>query len=114
MIALELPFPPSVNSYYRHFNDKTLISKRGRQFRSDVIKLCMVQGIRTPVTIPLRVAVKLYPKTKRKFDVDNCLKALLDAMQHAGVYVDDAQIRHLQIEDTGLKGGFCEVTIKPL
>jgi len=114
VIALELPYPPTINNYYRRYRDKVSITKRGKQFRSDVIKLCMVAGIRKPLTEKLRVAIKLFPPDNRRRDIDNNLKSLLDAMQHAGVYADDVQIRFLQIEDTGIKGGFCEVFIEPL
>lgn len=41
------------------------------------------------------------PDAKRR-DLDNLLKAPLDAMQHAGIYLDDSQIRRLLIEHAGI------------
>lgn len=36
MITLELPFPPSVNTYWRRVNGKTLISAKGRAYANQV------------------------------------------------------------------------------
>jgi crossover junction endodeoxyribonuclease RusA len=41
---------------------------------------------------PLMVNVDIFPPDKRRRDIDNCLKSLLDALQHGGAYLDDNQI----------------------
>ena len=48
----------------------------------------------------------MHPPTRRSIDIDNRMKALLDAMEHAGVYRDDGQIDHLEIvrADVGKSG----------
>ncbi len=33
-----LPFPPSMNTYWRNFRGRTVMSKAGRQFREEVIQ----------------------------------------------------------------------------
>jgi len=38
------------------------------------------------------------PPDRRRRDLDNVLKSLLDSLEHAGVYTDDSQIRKLSIE----------------
>jgi Holliday junction resolvase RusA-like endonuclease len=59
------------------------------------------------------VLIYLYPKDKRKIDLDNRLKACLDAMQDAGVYDDDEQIDYLTIQRAAIKsGGGVKVTIE--
>ena len=56
--------------------------------------------------------VYLYPPDKRKRDVDNVLKPLLDALEHAGVYENDSQIDKLCITRMEVKPqGLCDVTI---
>jgi crossover junction endodeoxyribonuclease RusA len=47
---------------------------------------------------PLEVEVEVHPPDNRRRDIDNVQKALLDALQHGGVYADDSQIVRLTIE----------------
>lgn len=47
---------------------------------------------------PLIVDVVVHPPDRRRRDIDNVQKALLDALQHAGAYSDDSQIIRLSIE----------------
>ncbi|MBI2930977.1 MAG: hypothetical protein HYY16_04950, partial [Planctomycetes bacterium] len=54
MIELELPFPPSVNHYYRHVGPRTLISREGRRFREEVCALLAAAGV-DPMSGPLQV-----------------------------------------------------------
>ena len=44
---------------------------------------------------PIKLNVELYPPDRRRRDIDNINKALLDALQNAGVYKDDNQIVRL-------------------
>ncbi|MCU0710017.1 MAG: RusA family crossover junction endodeoxyribonuclease [Pirellula sp.] len=94
MIELELPFPPSVNHYWRRVGARTLISRGGRLFRHQVVSILAARGVR-PLDGPLEVFIELYPPDRRRRDVDNSQKALLDSLGHCGAYDDDSQIIHL-------------------
>lgn len=97
VIDLTLPFPPSVNRYWRNVSGKTLISEQGRAYRKHVSASVYAQ--RPPLGLTQRLAVDivaLMPDRRRR-DLDNLLKATLDALQHAGVYEDDSQIDDLRI-----------------
>jgi len=112
MIELQLPYPPSVNHYWRRVGARTLISRGGRAFRQAVCSLLRERGIR-PVSGRLAVEVIVYPPDRRRRDVDNVFKALLDAMQHGGVYADDNQIVRLSIEKREpIEGGKTIVQIR--
>jgi crossover junction endodeoxyribonuclease RusA len=97
MIELELPFPPSVNHYYRRVGPRTLISREGRRFRERVCSLLAASGVR-PMVGPLRVEIEVYPPDRRRRDIDNMQKALLDALEHGRAFRDDSQIVELKIE----------------
>jgi Holliday junction resolvase RusA-like endonuclease len=95
--AAELPYPPSINHYWRRVGQRTLISREGRRFRQRVLALLAARRVETFVG-PLAVRVGVYPPDRRRRDIDNVLKALFDALQHGGVYGDDSQVVRLTIE----------------
>lgn len=103
-MILRLPYPPTVNTYWRHITrgalaGRVLISARGRAFRSEVNKAALAWDNRPFRLIgPLSVEITVFPPDRRKRDLDNLPKAILDALQHAGVYADDSQIHRLLIE----------------
>ncbi|HRQ75566.1 MAG TPA: RusA family crossover junction endodeoxyribonuclease [Phycisphaerales bacterium] len=96
MHRFELPWPPTVNHYWRRVGPRTLISKEGRRFRSHVASLLALRRIQ-PLSGRLDVRVTLHPPDRRRRDLDNSMKALLDALEHGGAYGDDFQIEHLDI-----------------
>jgi crossover junction endodeoxyribonuclease RusA len=96
MISLDLPWPPSLNHYYRRVGARTLISRTGRQYRTAMIALLHRQFTQ-PLLGRLQVTICAHPPDRRRRDLDNIQKALLDALQHAGVYADDCQIDSLTV-----------------
>ena len=60
----------------------------------------------------LSVAILASPPDNKRRDLDNLLKSLLDALQHAGVYKDDNQIDQLQIARMPDRNGDVHVTVK--
>ena len=115
MIVLNLPLPPSVNSYRTIFHNRMGISKAGREFKAQVSDY--VNEYRVPKLGAARLEMKvvLYPRDKRKQDIDNRIKALWDALGDAGVFDDDEQIDILLIERCEIKkNGGCLVCIEIL
>lgn len=96
MLDLELPYPPSVNHYWRRVGARTLISRGGRAFRASVCSILAGRRVR-PMKGPLAIAIDVHPPDRRRRDLDNIQKALLDALAHGGAYHDDSQIARLTV-----------------
>ena len=113
MVFIQLPWPPSVNRYWRRVGSKTLISREGRQYKKDVGVICTANRI-TPTAQRIRVSIMAYPPDKRKRDIDNLAKAVLDGLSgHA--YEDDEQIDELIItRKKEVKGGMLTITVSCL
>jgi len=80
-----------VNHYWRRVGARTLISRQGRAFRESVCSLLALRRLH-PLEGWLKVHLQFFPPDRRRRDVDNIQKPVLDALQHAGVYHDDFQI----------------------
>lgn len=93
MIKLELPYPPTVNHYYgQKPRGGRYIKPEGKAFRIEVLAVAMQNKACNYVTEEIEVDIEVYPPDKRKRDLDNINKALLDALESAGVFKDDSQI----------------------
>lgn len=99
--TLALPYPPSVNHYWRRVGARTLISREGRRYRARVASL-LASRRAEPLRGSLYVHVAVHPPDFRRRDLDNAMKALLDALAHGGVYEDDGQIDRLEIDRCGV------------
>ncbi len=98
MLTLSLPYPPSINHYWRHVGYRTLISREGRMFRRNICALLGGGGPRRPPAGGrIALCMDAFPPDHRRRDLDNITKAVLDALQHAGVYEDDSQIDLLTV-----------------
>jgi len=111
VVTLQLPFPPSVNTYWRHVSLKgrgmaTIISERGRKYRKEVMDF---MAMRPPhrLNSRLEVHIKLTMPDRRRRDLDNYFKALLDALTHSGVWLDDEQIDILQVSRLEIESPGC-------
>lgn len=98
-LVLELPWPPSVNTYWRRAKlnnwakERTIISQKGRKYRTDV-RLALMDHVMPPTLEgPLSVVVDLHPPDNRRRDIDNYTKGLYDALSHWQVWEDDHQVR---------------------
>ena len=114
MIVMELPFPPSNNTYYRHSRGRHFISKAGLKFREAVSEYASVHRLKADPG-RLFVSVYLFPPDKRIRDVDNYLKGLLDSLIEAGVIEDDSLIDRILVERLPVvKGGKTRVFINAM
>ena len=91
-MRMHLPWPPSMNHYWRYVGPRTLISREGRLFRERVCTMLAGDGRRPPNNGRIALCMDAFPPDNRRRDLDNLQKPLLDALEHAGVYEDDSQI----------------------
>lgn len=96
-ITLELPYAPSVNHYYRHVGARVLISRDGRNYREKVANRIAAERIAT-MTGDIELHIQLYPPDRRRRDIDNVLKVLLDTLTIGKLYEDDSQVKRLAVE----------------
>lgn len=111
-MLLTLPYPPSVNHYWLQDRKRgrTYIGKRGIEYRKAVAAALI--GNAVTYYGRLRVSIRACPPDRRKRDLDNVCKALLDAISHAGLWGDDGQIDHLEVIRGDVTDGGCvEVTV---
>lgn len=92
-VFLRLPYPPTVNTYWRRHGHTIYVTKEGKAYREAVIAL--VDKYRLDGR--LRVEIEATMPDKRRRDIDNLFKAVLDALTHAEVWGDDNQIDDLRI-----------------
>ena len=127
-MPLELSWPPSVNHYWRHVPMKTktgkiivkaLISAPGRAYKkqimADIAQHLGRGGKRNlkPFTGRLRMSIVLCAPDHRIYDIDNRLKALLDALADARVMGNDNQVDELTIRrGPVVPGGMVRVWIQ--
>lgn len=119
-LTYTLPWPPSVNHYWRRVliggKPRTLLSKEGREFKRAAVGAVLQQrrGPSAPLSGRLAVAVTLFPPDRRRYDLDNRLKAVLDSLTEARVWEDDRHVKIIHLEEGGIvKGGACRVCIAP-
>jgi crossover junction endodeoxyribonuclease RusA len=113
-IDITVPWPPSVNQYWRQYQGRMLISAQGRKYREAIIQQVWLEGKIKRITGDLKVTIEAFRPDERRRDLDNLLKSTLDALAHAGLYEDDSQIRDLRIYWSAEKGGQLNITIEEM
>lgn len=114
MTEITLPWPPSVNDYWHRRADGkgVRVSEKGVAFRETCIWQAKAQKANVGLAGPLAVDIVAFMPDKRRRDLDNVLKALLDGLTHAGVWADDSQVVDLRIRRAPTVGGMVKLQIR--
>jgi crossover junction endodeoxyribonuclease RusA len=91
-----------------------LISKKGREYRKAVADQVLIQKAAKHYQGKIKMSIEAWRPDERRRDLDNLLKAPLDALTHAGVYLDDHLIVHLTIYWADDKGGKLKIKIEEI
>lgn len=136
-LHLQLPWPRSVNHYFREYamppagekiearirehgfegihvwlrkNTRVMkqVGEEGKEYRAQVTEIVLKARANKGLMVPLLMKMRAYPPDKRQRDLSNLYKCLEDALQQAGVVIDDYVIaahdsrRELQTVKGGL------------
>jgi len=97
-IRATLPWPPSVNHYWRAAGARRFISPQARRWVEEAVwTLRQAKGTRPPIQNEVAVFVIAWPPDRRRRDLDNLLKAILDALVKAHIVQDDHQVAELHL-----------------
>lgn len=127
--GLILPMPPSANRYwrsvlmvvkgtrfpmtassmqhlYKMVRMMNVPTEEAKAYTQSIGEMALQRGFRFFTAKPLRVDLVVCPRDRRSIDAHNYAKVLLDALEHAGLYEDDAQIEDLRVRmGPVIKGG---------
>ena len=108
----ELPYPPTINNYYAVVNGRKILSSRGRTFKSDAIIELFKQGAEKGLEGPYSIWIQVFPPDRRKRDIDNLVKPVLDSLTEFGMISDDSQVTDLRVTKYDrMKGGGIKVLV---
>ena len=95
VLEVALPWPPSVNHYWAARGNARYLSPRARAWHQEAWAILRGAWRGKPMRGEVAVLLVLHPPDRRRRDLDNTLKAVLDALVHAGVLQDDSQVAEL-------------------
>ncbi len=114
-VRIVLPAPPSQNQTLRMARGRIYRTKKWHEYKETIAKECLISGVKklkgelfaklrwNPdkkfIICEISQVEASPPKRKRRPDIDNMLKHLLDAMQ-GSLFENDNQIVKIDIEAT--------------
>lgn len=100
LISAELEgIPPTVNHLYRNYRNRRYKTVAGRKYQKQVTEILSRKWeARPPCEEPLELRITFITNDRRKWDVDNRVKALQDCLSMAGIIKDDNLVEILHVE----------------
>lgn len=118
-LSLSLPYPPSQNHYWMSLRrgplaGRVIISTAGKKYRDAIVRSTSIPPGWNP-DARMGVAIVAHPPDRRRRDIDNLLKPLLDALMHSVIFTDDCQIDDLRISRGDIiREGMVDVVVQQL
>jgi crossover junction endodeoxyribonuclease RusA len=114
MITLQLPMPPSTNALFANIPGRGRVKSAAyKRWITEAGWMLRVQRI-APITGRVRVTIRVQQTAKRKADIDNRIKAVLDLLVKNRVIEDDRHVEAVTAQwvSEGLTG--VSVTIQSM
>ncbi|CNI99989.1 Crossover junction endodeoxyribonuclease rusA [Yersinia frederiksenii] len=112
---IDLPWPPSVNTYWRHSRGRHYISEKGTKYRQTVIDTIKHLGLDINTSARLKISISAHVPDRRRRDLDNLQKAVFDSLVYAEFMQDDEQIDDFSVRRQPIeKGGRLSISITEL
>ena len=109
---ITMPYPPTVNTYYTVARGRKILSRKGRAYKKEAMLCLYEQAVPKDREGPYAISIHIRPPDKRKRDIDNLIKPLLDSLVEYGAISDDSEVIDLRIQKFNpIKGGSVEVLI---
>lgn len=97
---INLPWPPTVNHYYTVARNRKILSEEGRAYKHYACECMMAQYVPkasgTDKSYGLHILAR--PPDKRRRDLDNLLKPILDSLVDYGAIPDDWMVDDIRIQ----------------
>jgi len=103
-----LPTPPSVNALWRISGRRMYRSKKYTAWIGEVA-LALELEQRPEIDYPFNIEILVGRPSKRRMDIDNRAKAVMDVLQHCNVITDDCLAQRITMMWADVEG--CKVTI---
>ena len=97
LFTVEIPgLPPTTNHIYRTWGHRARVKAPAvRDWQKLTAATMAAMWKRAPLTDDVSLSLIFVTKDKRRWDLDNRLKALQDTLTMAGIIQDDCQIKRL-------------------
>lgn len=94
-VKVVFPYPPTVNHYWGMKGRIRFLTVKARKFREEVINAVKFYKLDNNYDGPIGIYMWTTAPDKRKRDIDNVIKPMLDALEHADVYTNDCNIEQI-------------------
>ena len=113
LIQAYLDWPPTVNHYYTVARGRKILSTRGRDYKAEQVIQLRMQKIPRHDSGRFSINISAYPPDRRKRDLDNLLKPILDCLTDYGAIPDDSAIDEITIRRSVVeKPGLVQILIR--
>ncbi len=114
VLTLTLPWPPSVNLYWRRGLIKgtnkpiTYKTRDAKKYCESVGWICKTAR-KFSAEAEVIMDITLHPPTAQRRDADNFNKGVWDSLVEAGVLVDDCQVQSFRVTKGAVQPGGCVI-----